>query len=319
MDVIHDKDGARTTLIAMGVPDAEAGRLIKEVDVSIAISDVARDIAKEKGISLGHAYKLAREQQQPEPVPNTWGKKDQILEVLYRLNSNGGVSGEGLHGQAKAMGVAINIHELVALLWDLQKQQLVKFAENHTGSGSSLYRIRLTPTGRSRIVNKRGSDPVKELRRSSQVQVVREARPKPEVLPAIKYKDPRKQDPLPQNMKAPFPVIDETSAIHSSPIPAHMEVDGKVLEDMVPDTHTQYPGDIEAKYPLLAQLIKRSAEQVVLRQKAAVMVQAAEMIAKIDPTEADVLIARAGDLEGPSFTPLEQEILSYLLETTGQS
>jgi hypothetical protein len=155
MDVRREQ--AITAFMGIGMSEDQAKEEVRMIDQAVAISDVAAQIAKKRGVSMRHAYDLARKEQKHEPAPEGWSKKDHILEALYRLNSNAGVTPQTLNSALKAMDVKTNIQELTALTWDLQKLQFVKFKETHDANGSQLTRIRLTPQGRAKIVEKRGT------------------------------------------------------------------------------------------------------------------------------------------------------------------
>lgn len=268
------------------------------------VTDVAKQIARERGITVSHAYKEARKQQLETRVivPEGWSKKDYVLEALFRLNSNSGVKPETLMGALKAMDVKTNLNEVIAVCWDLQKQQMVVFKESHAKGGSFITRIRLTPGGRAEIVRRRGtplqsvgvetSEPPKKAPVQRQkpvevapVEIIQPAKPSPEVVPAPAYEAPVAPyvdpNPLNQNLKAR-------------------------LEDF-------HPLDLRLEtYPLLMDLIDRRDRKKVLREKAAKFVEAASLISDLDIEEADRLMTKAGEMEGPSLTKLEMEMLRLL-------
>jgi len=285
------------------------------------ITEVAREIAARKGITVSHAYKEARKQQLEKgiTVPEGWSKRDYVLEALYRLNSNSGVRADTLASALKAMDVRTMLNEVTGMCWDLQKQQLLEFQEAHQKGGSYLTRIRLTPKGRAMIVKKRGTpqnavirvnaDAVKGTGLSSNtgrgkvhavgidktyyknhrkvaeggpIEIVQEGvKPHvPEVIPYVETtvekflaKDP---EPLPQNMKAP---IDEVEKFDLS------------------------------KFQKISELVERRDHKILMREKAAKFVEAASLIADMDMEEADRLMTKAGEMEGPSLSTFELEVL----------
>ena len=295
------------------------------------ITDVAREIAQRKGITVSHAYKEARKQQlqQGITVPEGWSKRDYVLEALYRLNSNSGVRADTLASALKAMDVRVSLNEVTGMCWDLQKQQYVDFQEAHQKGGSYLTRIRLTPKGRAAIVKKRGTpqnaairvnaDAVKETGLSSNtsrgkvhavgidktyyknhrkvaeggpIEIVREgAKPHVSEVIEIPYVETtvekfvaKTPEPLPQNMKAP---IDEVKKFDLS------------------------------KYQKIGELVERRDHKLLMREKAAKFVEAASLIADMDMEEADRLMTKAGEMEGPSLSTFELEVLRLVDSLSG--
>jgi hypothetical protein len=237
------------------------------------------------------------------------------------------------------MAVKTNLQEVNMILWDLQKQQCVKFNEQHTQNGSYLSRIRLLPKGRAMIVAKRGtpqnavlrvnSKTPKETGMSAQtrrgavhavgidktyyrnhrkvaeggpIEVIHPATHEPQIIPAVPYTAPIEQpvrtpDPLPQNRKALF--TDESGAAHIVPDPILAEVPAA-------------PELKFADFPLLVDLVGKRNHKAEMREKAAKFVEAASLISDIDPNEADHLMSLAGEMEGPSLTKLELEVLRLI-------
>ena len=280
--------------------------------VGTLVGDTAREIAAQRGITVKQAYRHARKQQEQQPIPEGWSKKDAILEALYRTNANAGVGSASLNSTLKAIGVRTNLAELNALLWDLQKQQFIAFRESHTSSGSELSRIRLTPIGRATIaskheahnvavhagtrpdgahkqkVHKVGKDPTDyqnhgTVAKGDKVEIIQEAKAEPEVMEPVPYPEVHYVDPNPpnQNMKILFP-------------------------------HDKQMGLDFTGYPVLEDLVIRRDHKRGQREKAAKFVEAASLIADLNMEEADRLMTMAGEMEGPALSKLELEVLRLL-------
>jgi hypothetical protein len=57
--------------------------------------------------------------------------------------------------------------------------------------------------------------------------------------------------------------------------------------------------------------MKLSRDTAEGRQKASQYIAAAESLANIDPSEAERLMRKAADIDGPALTPVESEYLTY--------
>lgn len=244
-----------------------------------------------------------------QPLPAEWTCKDAVLEALDRAGTNAGMGVDSLVEWLNALGKHASIAELNKILWDLQKAQMVAFKESHTAKGSQLSRVRLTLKGRAKAMARRGETQIEQPKpdKSGKVEVVNKvARRKPEVLPPPP-KPKALGDPPRQNQKTTADVIDETGSIRKL-----AEADVKTSDAYgTPDTHTQYPIDWKL-YPEISMLVERNQERKAKRKKAAKLVEAAAMVSDADPETADMLMARATELEGEPLTKLEREVIDLL-------
>ena len=270
------------------------------------IADVARQIAEERGITHKQAFRYARAAQEVEPVPEGMSKKDAVLEALFRLNSNAGVGAPHLATTMKNMGVPISLHELTSLCWDLQKQQCVAFKESHTSGGSVLSRIRLTQKGRAIILMKH-----------------QEANEADTGTLKIPRKPSRKAHPVgidrtePKNHKTvaeggPVEIIAEPqkpaeTTHYESPVLAPPVYVVQPLNQNQKAPLTSLTG-----YPQLEALLEKEEAKQTARANAAKFVEAASLISGLDADEADRLMTLAAEMEGPSLTSLEKDVLRFL-------
>lgn len=227
---------------------------------------------------VAHDLRTSKLRVQPSkiaPLPEGLSRKQQILVALARLNATPGINAETLLPAMKEMGAQLTIQDLTKTVWELQKQQLVRFREGHNQHGSSLKRIMLTARGRAEGQQLAGmelsSRSKQVLRRSSRPQIERHTPTQVQdrdewvcntdgetwpcavaksrgieitpVVAAPEY-DPQKKAPLPdpihQNEK---PFIDETSGPGTSIKSAASTSDTAASsgKDAGTDTPTQYP------------------------------------------------------------------------------
>jgi hypothetical protein len=123
------------------------------------VSNVVKEIMSEKQVSPSWAHRLARKQSAEEalktPFPSSL--KDQILELLYRHNKQDAANLLGLVRAISPTERSVTMQELTAAIWSCQKQGWVAFRENHGAHGSALTNIKLTPSGRNRAIELRGT------------------------------------------------------------------------------------------------------------------------------------------------------------------
>lgn len=335
MSSVYNKRGA-PLLIALGLTEQEMEGVLHDMReaegefmVLEAILDGRKEraekLAKEQGISLQTAYKKLQDEKFAEPVKEGTSKRDGILEALYRLNSNSGVSTEVLHSALKNMQIPMGISDLLGRLWDLQKQGFVKFNEAHTSHGSELRRIRLTPPGRAEAIRLRGGTPRQhEERVNARSLTVKGFSQSPRIgdhkpvgvdgtdfrnhrkvakggpIERIPPKEVRSEPEVVGPVEYP-PVIPDPPRQNEKPAPAKPVK----LYQAPPEIYVMDLKD----YPFIAELVSQRTEREFRRSKAARIVEAASIMAEVDGNEAERLLNMAAEMEGISFTDLERDVL----------
>jgi hypothetical protein len=143
-------------VVGMGATSEDAKQLWKEAQEVVGVTNIVQDIMREKNVGRRRAYDIARAQSAAEALktPFPTALRDQIMEVLYR---DGRQDATKLLGKLRSMGANPTMQELTGAIWSCQKQGWVTFRENHGQHGSALTNIKLTPDGRDRAIDNRGT------------------------------------------------------------------------------------------------------------------------------------------------------------------
>jgi len=146
----------RSFVVGMGATRQDAEEIWKEAKEVVGVTNVAADLMRERGIGKSQAYRIARQQSAEEALktPFPSALKDQVLEVLY---AEGRQDAANLLGKLRSKDVSPTMQELTAAIWSCQKQGWVAFRESHSQHGSVLTNIKLTPAGRQRAIDNRGT------------------------------------------------------------------------------------------------------------------------------------------------------------------
>lgn len=286
----------------------------------------AEKLAKEQGISLQTAYKKLQNEKFKD-APEGMSKKDGILEALYRLNSNGGVSPDVLLSALKNMQVKSDLPDMLGRVWDLQKAGFVKFNETHTSHGSEIRRIRLTPAGRAEAIRLRGGTPrqheervnARSLTVTGFSQSPRIGDHKPVGVDGTDFRNHRKRAQGGPIERIPGPKQAKPEVVPAVPyeppkppvIPEPPRQNEKVVEPEPPAAPMMYVLELK-DYPFIAQLLDQRVEKAFRRDQAAKVVEAASIMADIDPMESEHLLELAAELEGKPFTSLETDVLKLV-------
>lgn len=205
-------------------------------------------------------------------------KKEIVLDALHRNGMAPDV--RTLVVWTKGIDHGMNIKTMTRTLWDLQKQQLVGFAERH----GELFKIRMTDVAAATFYNR-------EKRKKQPVERVVEAR-KPRIIKGPEYRvpePPRYASPAPpaQNLKS---FTDEqkgsanTSARHAEDM---RDTSGK---DAVVDTHTQYRYNPTEQHNIYPDRLKTRAGVISMRSAARMLVGLDQMGGEGHPTKVAALV-----------------------------
>jgi hypothetical protein len=227
-------------------------------------------------------------------------EEQQRFSLLRRIVQAGGfkTDNEVTNASHKWPEIRLGGHEVTHVLYDLKRTGHITAREHPSGpSGKRLLRIRSTVLGQRTV----------KMLDSTNAEPKQNEKPKPKLDNTSPYTGAARNEFLAETRQATGYTGSKEGIVALMPEPP-----APVEPAAAPQTpKVAAPKAPSQGYPLLAALQARAKTRAEEASRRDALLEAAGLLAKLDPEESERLLARANTAEGEPFSPVEAEYLAF--------